>query len=870
MAFKIVDSEDVSMLMRPADLKSFIGGRDPEPQFALPLPPEEAMRGIRRNLQFEMSKIGNEEEETVILPPPSAKEMVRVFLRIKPRTDEESHYYSIASQDNDSTLNNDEPIPEVKEDNSIVSLESVHQLAITAPPDSAAYKNSVNGQGKLTHRFTFTRIFPHNTEQSELFCNVVKPRLQDFLEGRNQLLFTYGATCSGKTFTIQGDSSRPGILPRALDVLFNSTKNRLMQPDDLNIKPLGYNRVATLKPGEQERTMQEKKSIFEMGTTLSQFMDTTDQLSSEDSQTSIASLRSRLRDNSEIDLGETTLHYGVWVSFAEIYNENIYDLFEKIPEVKNKNDKPRRAPLKLADDKGNSTYIKGLKEVYVSSADEAYQLLLIGRQNLQFAATRLNHHSSRSHCIFTIKIVRVVDKDNPQIARVSMLSFCDLAGSERIKKTLNTGERQREAGNINTSLLVLGRCIKAIRSNQPIKDAKKKQIVPFRESKLTRLFQSYFSGSGKVSMIVNVSQSPYLFDETLQVLKFSAIASKVQIKLIKEPAPVIPESKQDKAKRKTRFSILVENNEKSLCRGSIAWENPQFRSTICPRPGLMSDPDSTVLEETEIADTTNLAEETVIDSKYDGLLKVIENLKNQLIEEKQKNLKVESETRTELCEEFNKMLVEVETSWEQRLQEEKDRASELSDWRISKLEEALREKSKRTRLDSSTTSRDDQYEERLNDKEKELNQLQEELDAIKTLHSSTLEKVKKYGEETEKLRQELRSTQNERKEGLEKLKELQKEFDSTAEALKQQSSDPRINELENSVKELKEKLAKEGEQITSLKTLLDEAGEDYLAKDKEIKSLNIVLNNQMVSLYAWKSKIIRCIFFLIYLDIRLL
>ena len=39
-----------------------------------------------------------------------------------------------------------------------------------------------------------------------------------------------------------------------------------------------------------------------------------------------------------------------------------------------------------------------------------FQLLMIGRENLQFAATRLNHHSSRSHCIFTIKVIRVVDK----------------------------------------------------------------------------------------------------------------------------------------------------------------------------------------------------------------------------------------------------------------------------------------------------------------------------------------------------------------------------------------------------------------------------------------------------------------------------
>ena len=46
---------------------------------------------------------------------------------------------------------------------------------------------------------------------------MVLPKLKEFFEGRNQLIFTYGATSSGKTFTIQGISEKPGILPRALD-----------------------------------------------------------------------------------------------------------------------------------------------------------------------------------------------------------------------------------------------------------------------------------------------------------------------------------------------------------------------------------------------------------------------------------------------------------------------------------------------------------------------------------------------------------------------------------------------------------------------------------------------------------------------------
>ena len=61
------------------------------------------------------------------------------------------------------------------------------------------------------------------------------------------------------------------------------------------------------------------------------------------------------------------------------------------------------------------------------------------------------------------------------------------------------------------------------------------RIVPFRESKLTQLFQNFFvgkgqcAGQGRVMLLVNVSPASNVFDETLQVLKFSAIANQVCI-----------------------------------------------------------------------------------------------------------------------------------------------------------------------------------------------------------------------------------------------------------------------------------------------------------------------------------------------------
>ena len=176
MAFKIVPNEDVSMFLRPNDVtnvgtKSFLSVRDPEPVFAAPMPPGQ---GIRRAIDF--SRIENEEgeEESMALPPPSSKDMVRVYLRIKPRTEEESHYYSIASGTQDESLLADKKATVGDPSVSSVGIESEYQVAITAPPDSAAYKNSINGKGKLTHRFTFTKILPGSTEQAGLFNEIVK------------------------------------------------------------------------------------------------------------------------------------------------------------------------------------------------------------------------------------------------------------------------------------------------------------------------------------------------------------------------------------------------------------------------------------------------------------------------------------------------------------------------------------------------------------------------------------------------------------------------------------------------------------------------------------------------------------------------
>ena len=89
----------------------------------------------------------------------------------------------------------------------------------------------------------------------------------------------------------------------------------------------------------------------------------------------------------------------------------------------------------------------------------------------------------------------------------------DLAGSERTTRTHCTGDRLREANNINANLMVLRTCMETLRDNQVGGGATR--IVPYRDSKLTHLFKNYFDGQGRVAMIVCVSPSSTDYDETI-------------------------------------------------------------------------------------------------------------------------------------------------------------------------------------------------------------------------------------------------------------------------------------------------------------------------------------------------------------------
>ncbi|EFX73932.1 hypothetical protein DAPPUDRAFT_57725 [Daphnia pulex] len=199
----------------------------------------------------------------------------------------------------------------------------------------------------------------------------------------------------------------------------------------------------------------------------------------------------------------------VRVSFIEISNEDIYDLLSGTDDT---------TKLCLYDDatKKGSVIIRGMEEVTVHSKNEVYSILAKGSLKRQ---TAMNANSSRSHTIFSITVHIKENNDGEELMKIGKLNLVDLAGSENIGRSGAVERRAREAGNINQSLLTLGRVITSL--------VERASHIPYRESKLTHLLQDSLGGRTKTSIIATISPAAANLEETLSTLDYAHRAKNI-------------------------------------------------------------------------------------------------------------------------------------------------------------------------------------------------------------------------------------------------------------------------------------------------------------------------------------------------------
>eukprot|EP01029_Cantina_marsupialis_P007516 TRINITY_DN183_c0_g1_i3.p1 TRINITY_DN183_c0_g1~~TRINITY_DN183_c0_g1_i3.p1 ORF type:complete len:376 (-),score=94.90 TRINITY_DN183_c0_g1_i3:393-1520(-) len=208
------------------------------------------------------------------------------------------------------------------------------------------------------------------------------------------------------------------------------------------------------------------------------------------------------------------------ISVFEIYNETIRDLLAPPSSARQGHHHTSSKGLDVPQ-LSDHTQIVGLSRAAVENIEEVENLLQLGNQQRHVGSHDMNEHSSRSHLILRVDIESVSVHDGA-VTR-SKLQLIDLAGSERLQKTSATGDRLKEAQNINRSLSALGDVIQALG------DGNKDRHIPFRNSKLTFALQDSLGGRARVLMFVNISPAKYNSQETLCSLKFAQRCRSVQL-----------------------------------------------------------------------------------------------------------------------------------------------------------------------------------------------------------------------------------------------------------------------------------------------------------------------------------------------------
>ena len=323
--------------------------------------------------------------------------------------------------------------------------------------------------------FYYDYIGDEKSTQKDIFEHCGKKICDYSLEGYNGTIFAYGQTGSGKTYTLLGKS------------ITNKLENK-------------NNNISVIINNNSEDV--EMSYINEKNDDINNnyYYDKNDERIG-----LLPRILYYLFYNSAKSENENK--YIFKISYLEIYKENMIDLL--YPDNKEK--------VQLSDVNGVLD-LKNLRKLIISSPEEAIKYIIDGNHFRHTGSTLMNNESSRSHAIISIYIENNLIKENK--VKKSVFHIIDLAGSERQKKTGTYGDRVKEAGAINKSLLNLSIVIQKIINNQ--------KPIPYRDSKLTHILRDSLGGNAKTSIIATISQLECNIEETISTLNFAQNAKKIK------------------------------------------------------------------------------------------------------------------------------------------------------------------------------------------------------------------------------------------------------------------------------------------------------------------------------------------------------
>jgi hypothetical protein len=384
---------------------------------------------------------------------------------------------------------------------------------------------------------------------------------------------------------------------------------------------------------------------------------------------------------------------------------------------------------------------------------------------------------------------------NPhKYVKCKRICVIDLAGSERAKRTNNSGARLEEASNINLSLMTFKLCIDALRHNQ-LHPSRPPRPVPYRDSKLTMMFRDYFQvcprplshvkstlllqfavtllsvfasvctcslgslaavqeGAGRAAMVVNVNPQVADYDETSRVMKFSAMAQDLKLAVSRIDTGRVPGTKTKSRLHPAEPSV---NPEPRTLLSALDAHQPNQGGSAAPAAAVVDAAASARLE----AELAAVRSETA--QQIEALKVQLVQAKMEAAEARGELVQLEASIREEVASEMAQDIFRNQLECEQRVVEVREALEEKYERKIEILDE----------LNKSTHQRHAaKYQELVN----EWNKLADDKDALqKRLESLLAAKEsgsdRKYNDVIKQLESQNRALEAEKKRLNERLAE---------------------------------------------------------------------------------------------------
>lgn len=392
--------------------------------------------------------------------------------------------------------------------------------------------------------YEYESAFDDKDTNKDLFNKIIRPNFDYIFDGNNFSVFMYGQTNSGKTFTMRGDG-----IP-----ISDGKASKNCNPDfkccsgSKSLAKGNFERSfhfeSSLRKNDHLHENKGSKGTAPNSAQKGRKNHTNKCIEAENNE---GCVQKTLKHLFKLLNTRSDCNFKCQISYFEIYNENIYDLLTNCD-----------APLEIRENKEGKPVVANLKILDTNNYEEAIKAYEFGETRRQFAATSMNHNSSRSHVVLQIKL-EIRYKARPFKSYHSNVILADLAGSECIGKW-SKDSRFKEGTSINKSLLYLSNLIKKLNKGT--------QNVSFRESKLTRILQPALTGNSRTAVICTLNPLDEFYSESINTLRFGISAGGVKLKIKQAEVMKTKEEKneqynsvkQELEDLKTKYTELIEDN----------------------------------------------------------------------------------------------------------------------------------------------------------------------------------------------------------------------------------------------------------------------------------------------------------------------